>query len=435
MDNSPEQTQSAASKKDVLDAIDNEIAHRESVLSRHGISTWGIIAAICALIWAVATESLSATHNLTNVLLILLAGHVALGLLSAPWMKALGIGNLKGLSGQTLKELALRAGLEPDTVPYSVAQSLVLIAIGAYVGFKGFVLLSVTTCAVYCVVLLFIGFCWIAFHLQVPLKLPQLSSKKQGQLRAAVLTRLLIVLLILVPFDAVLSVWPVSVADARLGVMLAALVSLWGMSILLLKPPTATAGLREIRSCLAFGEIEPDEARTKAQLILRGTPEEHYVTNKADEAACEFREYIRLCDLVANQTEQVIQLADRLHANNGDESVLKEIAAGYRELHHAMLAELRDMDKHMAAGLKLRSQLVTRMKVAQIWLSVSSETLKTVLKHVDDIGKETTTARQRFIDLNGRFRPALDCLYTAQKDVKLPRKLTLSEAYDACFRT
>src|SRR6266852_975835 len=133
MNNLPEATTPALDRQDVLDAIDCEITHRESILSRHGISTWGIIAATCALLWAAATEALSARHNWTNAFLVMLACNWVLGFLASPWLKALGIGNLKGDSAYSVKELILRFGIQAGSIPYHVVHTGLLLIVALYV--------------------------------------------------------------------------------------------------------------------------------------------------------------------------------------------------------------------------------------------------------------------------------------------------------------
>ena len=162
--------------------------------------------------------------------------------------------------------------------------------------------------------LLGLGLCWLAFKVQVPLKIPVLSSKPAGQFRSVLISRLLIIVLALVPFDAVWSVWPVEASDTRLGLILAAFAYLWGVSVTVVQLPTTTGSLRELRSRLAFGEIGIEEAKDKARCILHGSREEEFLSVKADEAAAELREYISLSNSVINKEDQVIALAERLRA-------------------------------------------------------------------------------------------------------------------------
>lgn len=80
------------SRQELLAAIDYEIAQRESLLARHGITTWGVAGAAVALVWLLATEAPGPPHNLANVLLVLLVGRWALTFLSWPFAKALSSG-------------------------------------------------------------------------------------------------------------------------------------------------------------------------------------------------------------------------------------------------------------------------------------------------------------------------------------------------------
>ena len=227
------------------------------MLSRHGFSTWGLLAATCALLWASITEALTASHNWTNVLLVQLAGWWVLGFISSPWTNALGLWNLKGAPARTLKQLILRLGVDEENIIYHVLHSTMMLGIAIYLGFKGFVLLSVSASALSIVLLLIQGFCWMVLRFKLPLRFPVEPTKAKSKSKfSEVQVRLLVLAVALVPLDAVRSVWPVDTADTRLGLLLAALSSIWGLSLLIIRPPATAASLRELRSELAFGEIE-----------------------------------------------------------------------------------------------------------------------------------------------------------------------------------
>jgi hypothetical protein len=163
MDTAPKVIQPPLERKDVLAAIDYEIAHRESALSRHGLSTWGVVAAIVALLWSTTNETLSPGHNWTNVLLVFITSSWILGFLSSPWFKTLGIGIQRVLPKRTAKELILRFGLNEGWVSHQVAHVVLMLAVAIYLWAQGFILVGVTTCAFWGGVLLLLGICWLVF--------------------------------------------------------------------------------------------------------------------------------------------------------------------------------------------------------------------------------------------------------------------------------
>ncbi len=422
-------------KKDVLDAIDCEIAHRESMLSRHGISTWGVMGITAALLWAAVTEALSPSyHNLTNVLLVLLAANWLLAFLSSPWLKALGIGRPKDAPTRRLNELIIRLGFDAHSIPYHAAHAVSLLFLGVYVGFKGFLLLSVTVCAFYSLVILVLGFCWLAGRVRMPLMLPSHPKTLQSQFRAAILSRLLILVVALVPFDALRSVWPVEASDARLGLMLAALASLWSLSISVLRPPTTTDSLREVRSQLSFGEISVEDGKLKAQCILRGSPEEKYLQGKADEIILELTECVRLCNLFGDWEREVIQLADRLPKSGAERLGLRDIALEYRGLFNRAASNAREMRNRMDRVASLRRELGIRAEAAMRMLAMKPALINEIVGNVDVLGRQVDEARLKVLNHDERFRPATELLSQKLKEVLPGGKWSLRDAYTAFFK-
>jgi hypothetical protein len=431
MDNSP---QPPLGKKDVLDAIDYEIEHRESALSRHGLSTWGVIAAIVALLWTTTNETLSPGHNWTNVLLVFITSSWILGFFSSPWFKALGLGIPKVLPKMTAKELILRFGLNEGWVSHQVAHVVLMLVVAIYLWAQGFILVGVTTCAFWGGVLLLLGICWLVFKIQIPMRLPQLQPDSRRQLRTAILVRVLILTFALVPFEALWSVWPVSVPDVRLGLMLAALTSLWASSTTFLQAPTTSTNLRDLRSQLGFGDIGIEEAKEKAKHILGRSPEEYYLTAKADAVATELRESKRLYDFLCDQMDKIIQLAERLPRASSNQTLLNEIAFEYRTLTKNMIGpEMRKLDKCMKAASSLQRELRIRVEAAKLLLNIKTETINAVLSGVDDLRREAESARLKFAGSVEQYKQAGNLLQVAQKDIPGLRRLTLSELIIALF--
>jgi hypothetical protein len=88
----------------------------------------------------------------------------------------------------------------------------------------------------------------------------------------------------------------------------------------------------------------------------------------------------------------------------------------------------------MQAAAKFRSELAARLEAAKIFLDIKPAALKATVERVDLIGKEVISAHTQSVASTQQSKPALDLLYEAQKDVKLPKRLILSAAYQALFR-
>lgn len=429
MDNPSEVGRPGLDRNQVLDAIDKEITHRESVLSRHGITTWGVTAVTGALLWTATNEALSKTHDWTNVLLVLLAGGWLLEFLASPLFKTFGIGNASGASVHNLQQLIRLFGIEAHSILSLISHTILLLIIAIYLGSKGFLLLSVTAATFYTITLMVLGFCWLVHHVQLPLIVPSRLLKPKDVKGS----RILVIVIAAVTVDAVWSIWPLEASDARLGLMLAGLSWLWSLSIIVIKPPTTTDSLRYIRSRLAFQEVSVEEAKAKALFMIRGAPEE-YLTAKAEEVASEQREYIDSCSFVQDQMNQIIIQAEKLRASNSERIIIGETVSEFRALHRSLTSGFRDMDYRMRAATELRRQFLNRLETARFFLRMKSEFRAAIVKQLDDLDRKMQIERQKLHSRNEQFIPALDFLYEAQKGIKLPPKLKLSEGYEAVFK-
>jgi hypothetical protein len=226
----------------------------------------------------------------------------------------------------------------------------------------------------------------------------------------------------------------VSVPDVRLGLMLTALTTLWSSSATFLQSPATATNLRDLRSQLGFGDIGIEEAKEKAKHILGRSPEEYYLTTKADAVACELRESKRLYDLLCDQMDRIIQLAERLPETSSNKTLLNEIALEYRTLTQNMIvAETRKLDKCMNAAASLRVELQIRVEATKIFLNIKTETIDAVLRGVDDLMREAESARLRFAGRVEHYKQADNLLQVAQKDIPNLRRLTLSQILLALF--
>ena len=140
MSDSVETRPAALNRQELLGAIDYEIAHRETLLTRHGISTWGVAAAVAALLCAVVTEASGTTQSGTSyhwnkVILVLLVGRWCLGLLARPWSKALGWGLpfQPSREAYTIKEQILLHGVEPDTIKVQMIDTVLMLALASII--------------------------------------------------------------------------------------------------------------------------------------------------------------------------------------------------------------------------------------------------------------------------------------------------------------
>jgi len=385
-------TSPALGKNDVLDAIDFEINHRESLLSRHGLSTWGVIAATCALLWASAVEVLKGDHNFTHVVLVMLVSNWWLSFLTSPWMKALGLLSFSSNRSQNITSHFLSAGLDEETFKWLVVQTVLMFSLAVYLGFQGFVLLSVLPSIFYAVALIFMGAGWMVMNIKLPLRTPVRPAAGKGKLYR--LTRLFIPITSLIALTAIRSAWPIESTDIRLGLLLAASVLLWGTSLIILKPPTQTTNLRRLRSELAFGEIETQVARTKAIHILHGTPDEHYVTIKADETASELEQVSQLCKSINTQIRQIIPLAEKAKAADCSGPTVNAVTREFRALFRAIQANFRSLEIHKKWAMDLRIQLGSRIETAELFLNLNPEIVKADLRRLDTLFLEVQTSRQ-----------------------------------------
>lgn len=330
--------------------------------------------------------------------------------------------------------MILRLGIEEDNITTQIFHTFLRLGIAVYLGFQGFVLLSVIFSAFNLISLVLIGLCWIAFRIKLPLNLPKLPRRKASQ-SPVILARLLVITIALVPFDAIRLVWPIQSADIMLGLLLAALSTLWAISIIIIGPPTTTSSLRELRSELAFGEIDVEEARIKALHALKGTPDEHFLTSKADEAATELKQASLLFKSLTKQMQRMIPLAEQLKLAKPNEATVHAISKEFRTLLKAIKGNTEAVTAHKERAVDLRIQLNSRVEAAQFLLNLDPEVGKAILLRLDELLQEAETSRKEFakVGFNEENKLAFDFLCSVQRDVKIPPNQTLYQLIRTCF--
>src|SRR6266567_3306338 len=260
MDNSREAAPVDLRRQELLGAIDYEISHRETAASRHGLTVWTIVAAVVALLWAAVNEIVDNIHIWPNVALVLFTGRWGLGLLTLLWTKSLYAALSVGFSpesGLGPKQFVLSKGGHPDLLPYYILEALVMLCLSIYLGIKGFILLSVLASFGQVLVLLFLLVAWVILHVCLPLKLkPSAGTEQQTKHAIYVKTGVYLLLglaLLAVAWSLVPVCHTLGRADIRLGLLLAALLTLFSVSLRLTSVPLGVDQLRSVRSKLAFG--------------------------------------------------------------------------------------------------------------------------------------------------------------------------------------
>jgi hypothetical protein len=422
------------SREDLLRAIDFEIGHRESMLSKHGLSIWGILVTLAALSWAALSEVFDAPHDWTIVLFVTLVGRFVLGFLTLPWMRAFGIGAPIDPAGGrgTFQERVFRHGMNPDTLPLAALDLVVMLAVSIYLGIRGFHLLAVVTGTFYVLMLLAVAFIWLLSRLRIPLA--GRIKKARVNSRFSFLLKVLVAAAVLVPVNDLMQIWPLGKFDIKLGLILAGLLSLYRISISLLQPPPTTSRLRSIRSRLALGQMATSTALRQVDCILNGSPEEQYLSAKADEVIAEQKEHIRICDGLELQARATISLANKVRTTPSDAGVIRKTISEYRTIFKKLGATFKALD-HSTKTLKiLREELGVRVDAAKTFLELEPETVNSILGPVDATQKEVDAAKKKYTEFNTEFLQALDLLYQSQKGVVIPNQMTLKKAYTALFQ-
>jgi hypothetical protein len=442
MSDSPESLPAELTRQELLSAVDFEISHREGAASRHGLTVWTIVAAVVGLLWAAVNEMMDNVHVWRNVVLVFVIGHWGLALLTLGWMKPLNTVLSVGFSsegGLGPKQLLLREGVHPDLVPYYILGTLLQLCLSVYLGSVGFVLLCVVTSVLPVIALIFLLIAWVVLHVRVPIRLkPGADTERRAKRSTGIsfATYSLLGLSFLAAIWSVAPVWPsLAKSDIRLGFFLAALLTLFDISLRLTRAPAGVAQLRSVRSRLAFGLVTVAAARAEAESILLGSPQQSYVTGKAGAVITELTEYVRHCDGIIGLCERMGVMADKVKAASGDKRVLGEIASEFRPLFGRIQPECRALDRHGAAAAKLRIQFGKRVEAAKFLLNIKPEVIEVAANEIQAHVDAAEAARRKMADAWNGSRASFNLLCESQRgDIRVPRRLKRSDVFAVLFR-
>jgi hypothetical protein len=166
---------------------------------------------------------------------------------------------------------------------------------------------------------------------------------------------------------------------------------------------------------------------------LYGSPEETYLTEKADEVVAELEVFIGLCNRTTEHMETVIEMSTTLRAS-GSAPTVEETVSEFRRLFWNTKRQLDRMDARAKAATKRRVELTKRVDLARLLLDIRPSVVEAILKRVETARNEAQVARQKFGDTAKRYKPALDFVCEIQREVILPRKFTLASACVALFK-
>jgi hypothetical protein len=432
MIDSPEAGRSL-NREDLLKAIDFEIGHRESILSRHGLSIWGILVALAALSWAALSEVFDATHNWTVVLFLMLVGRFVLGFLASPLVKTFGIGvQIEPANGRgTFQEKLFRHGMNPEILPFVSIDFGLMLATSIYLGMRGLYLIAVLSGTFYLLLLLGIAFIWLLSRIRVPIKVPVKKARPNS-----LLMKVLIVQAVLIAVNALTELWPIHKADAKLGIILSGLTSLYGTAITLLQPPPTTDRLRSIRSRLALGKVTTLAAIQQIDRVIDGSPEEQYLSEKADALISELQEYVRLAEELEIRARKMIALANKFRATGSDEKVLREVASDYQPLFFKITSAFKAMDHQTQTIVKLRAEFGLRVDASKTFLNLKPEAVTPIFAGINQAEKDMAAAKKKFVEFGDDFKEAADLLFKSQKDFILPKEkeAKFKKVYAALFQ-
>jgi hypothetical protein len=442
MNDSRESLPAELTRQELLSAVDFEISHREGAASRYGLTVWTIVAAVVGLLWAAVNETMDNVHLWRNVVLVLVIGQWGLALLTLGWTKPLNTMLSVGFSsegGLGPKQLLLSEGVHPDLVPYYILGTLLQLCLAVYLGSMGFILLCVVTTVWPVIALILLLITYVVLHVRVPIRLkPDADTERKTKRSTGISIAMyfLLGLSFLAAIWSVAPVWPtLAKSDIRLGCFLAALMTLFDISLRLTRAPAGVSQLRSVRSRLAFGLVSVAAARAEAESILLGSPQQSYVTGKAEAAITELTDYVRHCDVMVALCERVKVLADRVKAASGDKKVLGEIASEFRPLFRKMQTECRALDRLGAAAANLRIQFSKRVEAAKLLLDIKPEVIQASMHEVQAHVDAAEAVRRKMTDALNSSRASFDLLCESQRgEIRGPQRLKRSDLFAVLFR-
>ncbi len=410
-------------REELLHAIDFEISQRETLTSKHGINVWGIIGVTVALLWACVNEMAERPHNWTNTLLVFFAAFWCLTQVVSRFTNRLGWGGIvkaKEERGKTLQQVVLLSGVDPGTLPYYFLETDLALALSAYLGTKGFHLLSAVACIFYTLALLLLVVYWLVTRIRVPLEteesvLPPVRSLRHRTV--IILFWVFVFTVVCLAIGTVVRAWPnLGKENIRLGCILAALATVISFSVRYCRPPIDLTELRSLRSRLAFGLVDLPKARAEAEGILMGPARQNYLSAKADEVVAALDARTRRAQNVAARMDRVISLAEELKTKPGDAKLLNEASLEMRFAFRRSNSDLNAIAAYLARVQKLRSGLLLRAKVARTTLEFSPQQVNSVLSRVDAAARGSDAALAEVGSRFDRFKSAFERLQELLKD-------------------
>ncbi len=182
-----------------------------------------------------------------------------------------------------------------------------------------------------------------------------------------------------------------------------------------------------------MGQIETEAAKSELESILCGPPEEYYLTQKAASIETVMRDYAKLWTTQIEHAQRMISLAEQLRSSPNDQILLQNVTAEFRSSFKKHSRRLSEIDKHLAAAVKLRSEFLIRIETANSMLDLSPELVKQITDRNDSLWKDIRQLHQKFESIKAQFISDSDFIFKTQRDVKIPQRMKLRDAYTAFF--
>jgi hypothetical protein len=436
-----EKTSTELRRSDLLQAIDAEIAHRESLTSRHGVNAWGIVAVLASLVWATVNELTAGPHNLTNLILIFLAAYLLLG-----WLASGSLGKIGKLvtfpaddsQAMSLQARFLRSGFTSRDAYFHVGQLGVLLLLTGYLGGHGYPWFCSFAVLLFASGLLASAFLLLLCHVRLPFRYYPPSFRNRLVTRILVSVALLTGLITIgIACYDVFAAWPAlqkEPSDIRLGGILAALAMVFELSYKLAAPPPGLIEFRTLRTRLAFGIIDDASATYSAKQIVCGPSGHDYLKAPVDAAISVFRRRALTCEAIADKCDLILAYADRLRSNANDERLRRD-AANFTYLAKQVIADSKAQEALLLQGLQLREKVQSRIITSRGLLQMPYDVIDQMLAQVDESLKASEAARSRVAERIPKCHAACDWLrrYFIEHPVQRKRRAILRDAFDAIF--
>jgi len=362
---------------------------------------------------------------------MLFAANWILGFIFSPFTRALSFGTPLDTPGKryTFKEDMFRQGIETDSFLYYLIPLGLMLSVSVYLITRGFILIGITASVLYTLIMAAFAFGWLMCRIRLPIKGQWRNPETSRNLWIKILSRAALFVVALLPLTALRSISPIKLLDFKLGLLFAGLISLLWLSANLIRSPTATNRLRSLRSRLAFGDAAVETVKREVMCVLCGSPEEQYLTEKADEIVSELENYKILSDALVERADEIIAWADKLQSSNSGDSD-QGITSEFRYQFSGLKNDLVEIPRRMTAALELRLEFMARVEAAKIVLNIKPAVINGIVKRTDDALREAVASNNLFVSKKERFLKAFDFLCNAQREVKPPKKKKLKTLLD-----